>query len=76
MSYQPLSEQEEKIARALVKAAFGGFGSESRDLMAVETMNPAWQAQILSHFKLTGRRPGFLINILVISDGIKRFTLQ
>jgi GxxExxY protein len=32
------------------------------ELKAVDEMNPVWEAQILSHLKLTGKRLGFLIN--------------
>jgi len=44
------------------------------ELKALETVNPVWEAQILSHLKLTGKRLGYLINFNVplIKDGIKR----
>ena len=44
------------------------------ELKAVDDMNPVWEAQILSHLKLTGRRLGFLINFNVprIKEGIQR----
>lgn len=47
------------------------------ELKAVETVNPVWEAQILSHLKLTGKRLGYLINFNVplIKNGIKRFVL-
>jgi GxxExxY protein len=47
------------------------------ELKALETVNPVWEAQILSHLKLTGKRLGFLINFNVplIKDGIKRIVL-
>jgi len=47
------------------------------ELKALETVNPVWQAQILSHLKLTGKRLGYLINFNVplIKDGIKRIIL-
>jgi GxxExxY protein len=47
------------------------------ELKAVEQMNPVWEAQIISHLKLTGKRLGFLINFNVplIKDGIKRIIL-
>lgn len=35
------------------------------ELKAVETMNPLWKAQIISHLKLTGLRLGYLINFNV-----------
>jgi len=40
-------------------------------------MNPVWEAQILSHLKLTGKRLGFLINfnVSLIKKGIKRIIL-
>ncbi|MCX6144402.1 MAG: GxxExxY protein [Ignavibacteriales bacterium] len=48
------------------------------ELKAVDEMNPVWQAQLLSHLKLTGKRLGFLINFNVplIKDGIRRLILQ
>ena len=47
------------------------------ELKAIETLNPVWEAQIMSHLKLTGKRLGFLINFNVplIKDGIKRFVI-
>jgi len=47
------------------------------ELKAVDDMNPVWEAQILSHLKLTGKRLGFLINFNVplIKDGIKRIII-
>ncbi|CAN5819259.1 GxxExxY protein [soil metagenome] len=32
------------------------------EIKAVDQVNPVWQAQVLSHLKLTGKRPGYLIN--------------
>ena len=47
------------------------------ELKAVEEMNPLWEAQILSHLKLTGKRLGFLINfnVSLIKKGLKRIIL-
>ncbi len=47
------------------------------ELKAVEQINSVWQAQVLSHFKLTNLRLGYLINfnVPVIKQGIKRFIL-
>ncbi len=47
------------------------------ELKAVDEMNPVWEAQILSHLKLTGKRLGFFINFNVplIKNGIKRIIL-
>lgn len=47
------------------------------ELKAIETVNPVWEAQILSHLKITGLRLGYLINFNVplIKDGIKRFVV-
>ena len=47
------------------------------ELKAVENMNPVWEAQILSHLKLTGKRLGFLINfnVSLVKNGIKRIIL-
>jgi len=45
------------------------------ELKAIEIVNPVWEAQILSHLKLTDKRLGYLINFNVrrIKDGIRRF---
>jgi GxxExxY protein len=45
------------------------------EVKAVDTVNPVWQAQIISHLKLTDNQLGFLINFNVplIKNGIKRF---
>lgn len=47
------------------------------ELKALETVNAVWEAQLLSHLKLTGKRLGYLINFNVplIKDGIKRIIL-
>ncbi|MDA8098550.1 MAG: GxxExxY protein [Nitrospiraceae bacterium] len=44
------------------------------ELKAVDDVHPVWEAQLLSHLKLTGKRLGFLINfnVPVIKEGIKR----
>jgi len=46
------------------------------ELKAVDEVNPVWEAQLLSHLKLTGK-PCFLINFNVplIKEGIKRIIL-
>ena len=45
------------------------------EVKAIELVNPVWQAQALSHLKLTGLRLGYLINFNVplMKEGIKRF---
>ncbi|NLH53002.1 MAG: GxxExxY protein [Bacteroidales bacterium] len=45
------------------------------ELKAVDLVNPVWEAQIISHLKLTGKRLGYLINFNVVNigNGIKRF---
>ena len=47
------------------------------EIKAVDEVNPVWEAQILSHLKLTNRRLGYLINFNVanIGQGIKRFII-
>ena len=44
------------------------------ELKAVDLVNPVWDAQLLSHLKLTKKRLGYLINFNVplIKNGIKR----
>ena len=47
------------------------------ELKAVDLMHPVFEAQLLSHLKLTKRRLGFLINFNVplIKQGIKRMIM-
>lgn len=47
------------------------------EIKAVDLVNPVWQAQVLSHLKLTKKRLGFLINFNVpkIKEGIQRLIL-
>ena len=47
------------------------------EIKAVDQMHPVWQAQVLSHLKLTGLRLGFLINFNVplIKQGIQRIVV-
>ncbi|WP_337864429.1 GxxExxY protein [Ignavibacterium sp.] len=47
------------------------------ELKAVDQINTVWEAQILSHLKLTGLRLGYLINfnVPIIKQGIKRFII-
>ncbi len=44
------------------------------ELKAVDTVNPIWEAQLLSHLKLSEKRLGFVINfnVTLIKSGIKR----
>lgn len=45
------------------------------EIKAIETVNPVWQAQVISHLHLTGKPLGYLINFNVplIKNGIQRF---
>jgi len=47
------------------------------EIKAVDEINPVWKAQILSHFKLTKMRLGYLINFnsINIGKGISRLVL-
>jgi GxxExxY protein len=47
------------------------------EFKSVETMNPVYEAQLLTYLKLTGIRLGFLINFNVphLKDGIKRMVV-
>lgn len=129
-NYEPLSEKEERIGKAVVEAAYRvhkelgpgllekvyevcfshelrkmGFQVQRQidipitydgikfdeglrldvlvenvvisELKAVDQVNPVWEAQIISHLKLTGLRLGYLINfnVPVIKKGIRRFIL-
>lgn len=48
------------------------------EIKAIETVNPLWQAQIMSHLKLTGNNIGFLINfnVSLIKNGIRRYCVE
>ncbi|NCU06170.1 MAG: GxxExxY protein [Chitinophagaceae bacterium] len=45
------------------------------ELKAVDTVNKLWEAQVLSHLKMTNLHVGFLINFntALIKDGIRRY---
>jgi GxxExxY protein len=45
------------------------------EIKAVDTVNPVWKAQIISHLKLANLRLGYLINfnVSLIKSGISRF---
>ena len=47
------------------------------EIKALENVNPVWEAQILSHLKLTDNRLGYLLNFNVplMRNGIRRFVL-
>jgi len=47
------------------------------ELKALENVNPVWEAQVLSHLKLTDKRLGYLINFNVVNigSGIRRFVI-
>jgi GxxExxY protein len=47
------------------------------EIKAVDEVNPIWQAQLLSHLRLTGKRVGFVINFntVLIKNGIRRYCL-
>jgi len=47
------------------------------ELKALENVHPVWQAQLLSHMKLTEKNLGYLINFNVplFKDGIRRMIL-
>ena len=47
------------------------------EIKAVDLVNLVWQAQVMSHLKLTGKRLGYLINFNVplMKEGIKRIII-
>jgi GxxExxY protein len=47
------------------------------ELKAVESINPFWKAQLLSHLRLTKLNLGYLINfnVSVMKEGIQRFRI-
>ncbi len=48
------------------------------EFKAVEIVNPIWQAQLISHLKLTSLHVGFVINfnVPIIKNGIRRFCVE
>ena len=44
------------------------------EFKAVEMVNPLWQAQIISHLKLTGLHVGFVINfnVPIMKNGVRK----
>lgn len=48
------------------------------ELKAVDIINPIWQAQVLSHLKLTGNHVGFVINFnsTLIKNGVRRYCVE
>ena len=48
------------------------------ELKAIENINPLWQAQLISHLKLTELHIGFIINfnVPIIKNGICRYCIQ
>jgi GxxExxY protein len=48
------------------------------EVKAIENVNPVWDAQVISHLKLTNKQLGFLVNfnVALIKNGIKRFVNQ
>lgn len=45
------------------------------EFKAVEIVNPLWQAQVISHLKLTNLHVGFILNfnVPIMKNGIRRF---
>jgi GxxExxY protein len=45
------------------------------EFKAVELVNPIWQAQLISHLKLTKLKVGFIINFntQLIKNGLRRY---
>ena len=45
------------------------------EIKAIDLVNPIWEAQVLSHLKITNLRSGYLINFNVVNigQGVKRF---
>jgi GxxExxY protein len=47
------------------------------EIKAVEAITPLYEAQLLTHLKLSGKRLGFLLNfnVPIMKQGIKRFVV-
>ena len=48
------------------------------ELKALDIVNPIWQAQILSHLKLTGLHIDYIINFntALLKDGMRRYCVE
>jgi GxxExxY protein len=48
------------------------------EFKAVEMVNPLWQAQIISHLKLTRLHVGFVINfnVPIMKNGVRRYCVE
>lgn len=48
------------------------------EIKAVELVNPLWQAQIISHLKLSKLHVGFILNfnVAIIKNGARRFCVE
>lgn len=48
------------------------------EFKAVEIVNPLWQAQVISHLKLTGLHVGFVINfnVPIMKNGFRRYCVE
>jgi GxxExxY protein len=48
------------------------------EIKAVDIINPLWQAQIISHLKLTSLHIGFILNfnVPIIKNGIRRYSVE
>lgn len=48
------------------------------EFKAVEIINPLWQAQVISHLKLTKLHVGFILNfnVAIMKNGIRRYCVE
>ncbi len=69
--YASIPQDAENIRKIIVHAAYL-VHKVICEIKAVDELNPVWEAQILSHLKLTNRRLAYLINFNV-GAGINRF---
>ena len=70
-NHHKTTKREEELAKEIVDDVI------VCELKAVDTFNPVWKAQLISHLRLTEKHLGFLINFNVplIKDGIHRFII-
>lgn len=78
----PVKEREEILTKEIVDCCYkvhkqlgAGILERVYEVCFCHELNPVWEAQILSHLKLTKKNLGFLINfnVALIKDGIRRF---
>lgn len=48
------------------------------EIKAIDKVNPIWQAQAISHMRMTGKHVGFVLNfnVVLMKEGIRRYCIE